>query len=78
MIPVLLLSQISTWQNFLKKTLGTFMQLLRRTRRCQLKWTPGLGLKDIADYWRNLAILNAISTASPHVRTYKKEPIQLD
>ncbi|KAH6953904.1 hypothetical protein BKA56DRAFT_638218 [Ilyonectria sp. MPI-CAGE-AT-0026] len=34
---------------------------------------PGLGLKDMADYWQNLTVPDAISTASPQAGTDKNE-----
>ncbi|KAH7227249.1 hypothetical protein B0J15DRAFT_577575 [Fusarium solani] len=39
---------------------------------------PGLGLKDMADYWRNLAVPDAISTASPQARIEENEQVQPD
>ncbi|KAL6405708.1 uncharacterized protein AUP68_10845 [Ilyonectria robusta] len=39
---------------------------------------PGLGLKDMADYWQNLTVPDAISTASPQAGTDKNEQVQPD
>ncbi|KAH6975586.1 hypothetical protein EDB80DRAFT_658726 [Ilyonectria destructans] len=39
---------------------------------------PGLGLKDMADYWRNLAVPDAIGTASPQAGTDENEQVQPD
>lgn len=38
----------------------------------------GLSLKEMADYWRNLAVPDAIGTASPQAQTDENEQVQLD
>ncbi|KAH6974901.1 hypothetical protein EDB80DRAFT_830411 [Ilyonectria destructans] len=39
---------------------------------------PGIGLRDMAEYWRSLAVPDSIGNAPPHGEAEESDPVQLD